>query len=39
MTQPIYFSHLPALEESIPYLQEIWKRKILTVGGHGGRLH
>ena len=32
MTQPIYVTQpvLPALEEFIPYLEQIWKNKILT---------
>lgn len=35
MDNPIYVTqpHLPALDEFIPYLQEIWDRKILTNGG------
>jgi dTDP-4-amino-4,6-dideoxygalactose transaminase len=34
-SKPIYVTqpHLPALEEFIPYLQQIWDRKILTNGG------
>lgn len=33
--QPIYVTqpHLPPLEEFIPYLQQIWDKKILTNGG------
>jgi dTDP-4-amino-4,6-dideoxygalactose transaminase len=35
MTKPLYVTQpsLPPLEEFIPYLQEIWKNKILTNGG------
>ena len=35
MTQPIYVTqpYLPPLEEFIPYLREIWDKKILTNGG------
>lgn len=35
MKQPIYVTqpYLPQLEEFIPYLQEIWDKKILTNGG------
>jgi len=35
MTSPIYVTqpYLPPLEDFIPYLQQIWDRKILTNGG------
>lgn len=35
MSKPIYVTqpYLPPLEEFIPYLQEIWDKKILTNGG------
>lgn len=35
MDNPIYVTqpHLPALDEFIPYLQQIWDKKILTNGG------
>lgn len=35
MTNPIYVTqpYLPPLEEFIPYLQQIWDKKILTNGG------
>ena len=35
MKKPIYVTHpyLPPLEEFIPYLQQIWDKKILTNGG------
>ena len=35
MSQPIYVTqpYLPPLEEFIPYLQEIWTKKIITNGG------
>ncbi|MCM2342359.1 DegT/DnrJ/EryC1/StrS family aminotransferase [Rhodoferax sp.] len=35
MTRPIYVTqpYLPPLEDFIPYLQQIWDRKILTNGG------
>lgn len=35
MTQPIYVAqpHLPPLDEFLPYLEEIWRSKILTNGG------
>lgn len=38
MNKPIYVTqpYLPPLEEFIPYLEEIWKGKILT---NGGRFH
>ena len=33
--KPVYVTQpkLPPLEEFIPYLEEIWERKILTNGG------
>ena len=35
MSKPIYVTQpfLPPLEEFIPYLQQIWDKKILTNGG------
>ena len=40
MTDPIYVTqpYLPPLEEFVPYLEEIWKSKILTNGGRHHQL-
>ena len=35
MTNPVYVTqpYLPPLDEFLPYLQQIWDKKILTNGG------